>query len=399
MKKYAILLSLLIAFNVTNAQTGKRNSAFNYLKGGNLPKAKVAIDEACEHPKTMNDAKTWLYKGEIYLEIAKSPLGDLVGISADNAAKEGYAALLKAKELDTDNTIQEDMNVYLGIAGEVFFNLAVNKYNNQTYAEAGQLFDKSYEITNSIGRIDTTALFNAAMSYGKGEVNDMALIKYGKLASMSYDNSIVYYSYTNLLKMAGDTALALQVIDKGRKMFPDDFNLILAETNLFLETLQTDKAMANLQLALELDSSNYTIFHAVGAMYDVIFNNEDEFTEEERLAAFDNSEAAYLKSIELNPDFFDAIYNLGALYFNKGVFYLTKADALPYGDKNYEALKVKGDDFLKVALPYLEKALSIKGDDYNTLFSLKQIYSRTGETEKYKAVNDKLAEIGEPDAE
>jgi tetratricopeptide (TPR) repeat protein len=396
MKKYAILLSLFFVFSLTQAQTGKRNSAFNFMKSGNLPKAKVAIDAAIEHSKTKDDAKTWLYRGEIYIEIAKSPLGDLVGIGAGEAAKIGYEALLKAKELDVDGDFKEDLAIYLGMSSEVYFNLAVSKYNEKIYDEAGDLFNESFDIANSTGRFDTTALFNGAMAFDKAKVYDKAGINYGKLADMNYDNSMVYYSYTNILKMEGDTIKAAAIVDKGRNMFPKDVNLILAETNIFLESKQTDKALANLKFMLSIDSSNFSVYHAVGAMFDVIFNNE-EYTDEQRLEAFDESEASYLRAIELKADFFESIYNLGALYFNKGVFYLGKADALPFGDKGYEPLKEKGDGFLVTALPYLEKALELKGDDYNTLFSLKQIYSRTGESEKYKVVNDKLAEIGVPE--
>jgi Tfp pilus assembly protein PilF len=398
MKKYAILFSLLIVFGLSHAQTGKRNSAFNFMKSGNLPKAKVAIDDAIEHSKTMNDAKTWLYRGEIYLEIAKSPLADLVKISNEEAGKIGYESLLKARELDTENELTEDIKVYLGMAAEVLFNVAVIKYNDNNYPEAGKLFDQSFKISEENGRIDTTALFNGAMAYYKAELFDKSLKSYEKLAELNYNSELVYYAYANLLKNAGDTAKALQIIEEGRELFPLDFNLILTETNIFLESGQTEKAIANLKLALTLDDNNFSIYYAVAAQYDIIFNN-DENSDEERLAAFDESESAYLKAMELKEDYFDAIYNLGALYFNKGVFYLTKADALPYGDKGYEPLKEKGDGFLEKSLPYLERALSLKGDDYNTLFSLRQIYSRTGQTEKYKTVNDKLAEIGEPDAE
>ncbi len=398
MKKYAILFSLLIVFGLSHAQTGKRNSAFNFMKSGNLPKAKAAIDEAIEHTKTKNDPKTWLYKGEIYLEIGRSPLADLVKISNEDAAKLGYEALLKAQELDTENELAEDIKIYLGIAGEVYFNVAVAKYNEKNYLTAGEYFDQSFMISEGNGRIDTLALFNGAMAYYKAENFDKSLVNYAKLADMNYESPTVYYSYTDLLKISGDTAKAQQVVEKGRQIYPTDFNLILAETNIFLETDQTERALGNLRLAIELDPSNFSVHYAVATQYDRIFNN-DEFTDEERLSAFDESELAYLKAIELKANYFDAIYNLGALYFNKGVFYLTKADALPYGDKGYEPFKEKGDGFLNKALPYLEQALSLNGEDYNTLFSLKQIYSRTGQAEKYKAVNDKLAEIGEPDAE
>ena len=48
---------------------------------------------------------------------------------------------------------------------------------------------------------------------------------------------------------------------------------------------------------------------------------------------------------------------------------------------------------MKLALPVLEKAYKLKADDYSTLFSLKQIYSMTGNVEKYKEVSERLKNI------
>jgi hypothetical protein len=42
------------------------------------------------------------------------------------------------------------------------------------------------------------------------------------------------------------------------------------------------------------------------------------------------------------------------------------------------------------ALPYLEKAYELDPNDYNTLLSLKQLYAKTNQTDKYKVINEKL---------
>ncbi|RLD38172.1 MAG: hypothetical protein DRI83_02870, partial [Bacteroidetes bacterium] len=72
MKK--LIMLLIAAFIVTgiNAQNSKRTSAFNYFKNGKLDKAKEYIDPCITHEKTMNVAKTWYYRGNIYLQIALS---------------------------------------------------------------------------------------------------------------------------------------------------------------------------------------------------------------------------------------------------------------------------------------------------------------------------------------
>ena len=52
-----------------------------------------------------------------------------------------------------------------------------------------------------------------------------------------------------------------------------------------------------------------------------------------------NAEKSYKKAIELKPDYFDAIYNLGALYVNDAVGIMGKANKLDLNDKNYDAHK------------------------------------------------------------
>ena len=72
MKKIIFLTSLILLTSLTFAQTNKRVSAFNYLKDGDLDLAKTAIDKCVVHPKTIHDARAWLYYGQIYHAIAVS---------------------------------------------------------------------------------------------------------------------------------------------------------------------------------------------------------------------------------------------------------------------------------------------------------------------------------------
>ena len=73
MKKILVTISLIaFVFSIGLGQTNKRTSAYMYNKNKQYDKAKEAIDEAILHPKTENDAKTWMYRGIIYYNIAMS---------------------------------------------------------------------------------------------------------------------------------------------------------------------------------------------------------------------------------------------------------------------------------------------------------------------------------------
>jgi tetratricopeptide (TPR) repeat protein len=104
-----------------------------------------------------------------------------------------------------------------------------------------------------------------------------------------------------------------------------------------------------------------------------------------------NAIICYKKAIQFRPEYFDANYNMGALYFNEGAELMNKANAIP-ADKvaDYKAAKAKADDKLKEALPFLEKAHAISPQDMPTMESLKNIYYRLAMTEKMEAIKKEI---------
>ena len=92
------------------------------------------------------------------------------------------------------------------------------------------------------------------------------------------------------------------------------------------------------------------------------------------------------KSIELNPDNFNSNYNLGALFFNRGVELRNEANNSS-SDKLYNKLKKESEVFFDDALPFLETSLSLDPSDKNTLLSLKQLYYLKGDYKKSKEMD------------
>ncbi len=105
------------------------------------------------------------------------------------------------------------------------------------------------------------------------------------------------------------------------------------------------------------------------------------------------AEADYKKSLELKPDYFDALYNLGALYYNKGVNMANKANTIT-DQKKFESEIVKANDEFTKAIPILEKALSLNDKDKATMLALKNIYYRMQMKEKGDAMKFMLAGNG-----
>ena len=72
MKKFLLLVILLMTITFGFGQKNVRQTASNFLKEGKLDKAMESINQCIQDPSTATDAKAWFIRGNIYLEIANS---------------------------------------------------------------------------------------------------------------------------------------------------------------------------------------------------------------------------------------------------------------------------------------------------------------------------------------
>ena len=152
--------------------------------------------------------------------------------------------------------------------------------------------------------------------------------------------------------------------------------------------------MKNLYIAIAAKPSDSHLYIVRGNLYDNLANPKDaagNFTEQPK--DFEDkiklAEADYKKSIELKPDYFDAMYSLGVLYVNHGVSINRMADKIT-DQKKYDAVNSKSIEEFNIAMPVLEKALSLRPRDRNTMIALKQIYARLGLKDKLDDITEKL---------
>jgi tetratricopeptide (TPR) repeat protein len=377
MKKLALLLfSLSMIFSMGFSQNFERTSAYNYNKDGKLDKAKISIDKACAHPKTMNDPKTWLYKGMIYYNIASNPLPMYKDLDA-NAASVAFEALLKAKELDVKGKSTKDINNYMGNLVNVFYSEGGQKFQDNDYAGAITDFEYAFNISEASGGFDTVAAFNIGMAGVLSDNPEVAAKYLQKCVDVDFQDPRVYMFYNRSSKQLGDTTRAIEILSIGREKFPNEISLLLETAQIYLETGETAKLQGILLDAVEKDPTNANLFFLLGKTYDD--SNDVE-----------NAEKYYLKASEVNPDFFEAFYNLGAIYVNKAAELQSQANDLPLDKmEEYDALIEKADGNLALALPYLEKSLEINPVDEYTITALKEAYARLKMNEKLEELNNK----------
>ena len=381
MKKLTLLLSTILIVTATFGQKRSVQDAYNNLRKGNLDKAMENIEPTITDASTMSDAKTWFYRGSIYLQIHMSENPKFKSLDKD-ALNKAYESYQKTLELDTRKDYYAETLQNMLIISEQFYNDGVVAFTKDPpdFAGAYAAFMHSVEVNESFGSIDTLAMFNAALSAENAKDFDNAKKYYTKVKDLGYPNPLLYNSLASIEMETGDTIAATAIISEGRKKYPENFNLLISETNIFLSTKENDKAMANLAEAIVTDPENPTIHYAVGVNYALMGNVKD-------------AERSYLKAVDLKSDYFEANYNLGALYVNQAAMLIDSANKLPLSQiKEYDDLKLQADDILAKSLPYLETASELDPADTNTLLSLKEIYTRLQKYDKLKEINAKLEE-------
>ena len=164
--------------------------------------------------------------------------------------------------------------------------------------------------------------------------------------------------------------------------YPKNTNILFTLISYYIDKQEDPaKILVYIDKAIETEPNNSSLHFAKGTLYD-------------RLGDWENAVTSYKKSIEIDPNFFDAYYNIGALYFNKGVKYIEEASKVPARElEKYDALMEKANAEFKNSLPYMEQAYKVNPNSKETIEALKNIYFRF-RTESQE-LNDKYIEFNE----
>ncbi len=363
----AVFISLALG---SYAQRAQVQSAYSYLKYEQLDKAKESIDIAVTNENTMNYDKAWYYRGLIYQALYKN---EKFGNLSNDPLNEALRSYNKALELNPKFEYADDITEKKKILAQQFADMGYVNYNLKNFAGALS----AYEGVVAIMPNDTSSYFNAALCAERAGNVAKAKQFYTKLDEMQYKDAKMYHSYAQLYLTEGDTTKALEVLSRGLSRFPEEKSILITQTNIYISSGKTAEALNAINMAIEKDSTNANLYFAKGTLV--------EKTEKSKDAAI----AAYKKAIELKADYFDAYYNLGALYFNDAAHLANEANSIK-DNNQYAKAKVVFEAKFKEAKPYLEKAWELNPKDQSTMISLKQLYATINDTVNYAKVKAAL---------
>ena len=455
MKRF-VLTVVVFAFVLSLAAQNPVLTAYGYYRHQQVAKAKEYIDKGYQEPKYSGEASTWMYRGSIYLQInyaahltdglhkgmtleeIKKVLGKPISIRNYKKLEDGsklsfgfdlllylskdvlvsweYPNEALYKSLDDGHTLEvayesyqksieinpkfvnvqiSPMNAMKGLeqVSGSFYNSGIIAYENKNYKAAQYNLEQAVKTYAALNKKDAELVYYTGVACISAGDTTKALQYYNKAVKLNYKDKLLYYNLTNIYLIEKQIDKAKAAIAKGREYHPEDQDLLIMEANIYLQTGEATKAETILLEAVKRDPNNANLYYVVGANYDNILNDTNN-TKEAKDFAFVQAQKAYDKAIQLNPNYFDANFNMGALLNNKAAEIFVYISNLPLSaEKEYEEGKTKAIGFLSKAQPYLETAHKLQPKDKDTLVLLKQIYMKTNNTEKFQEVNNLLKEL------
>ena len=291
-------------------------------------------------------------------------------------------------------------------------------YKDKNYKAAAEKFENVFVLSNK----DTLFLENAALASFYAKDYDKSIELYKKLLNLGYTGIATQYVAKNVanggvirynsekemnaqvrMKIAkdpevivtpsrvgditknialsyiakGEEKKALEAITDAKKIFPNDYNLIISEANIYFKLGDNAKFLSGLKKAIALKPNDPNLHYNVGVL------TLDEGYDKEAIEHFK-------KAIELKPDYGDAYNNIGVAILKKNDAIIDEMNKNLSDFKKYDALQLKQKEVYKEAMPYLEKASELSPTNDSLLKTLSGLYELLGMYDKQKETRAKL---------
>ena len=382
-----ILLAVLLTANVMMAQKKDRTDAFMYNKNGQYEKAMVSIEKCINHEqflgmKPNDQATAWLYRATIYQNILQSN-DESLKAKAPDALEKVYESLMKCME--NKSFMEENRDEIITRVNAVmnsYYNEGANAFDAGNYEAAIPQLKKAYDIASSLGIPESVDMLKyAAFACIKAKDFDKAIEYYELLHSTGYEGEDLYHHLAAAYLGKDDKEKAAKAIADGIAKFPNSEGLIRENVNLKLSEGKGTEAVADLEQLLETRPDDVTLMFALGTIYG-----------DDTKDMYDGDKAVdyYTRAINAKPDYYDAIYNLGALYINMSNKIKEQADAITGFSKaeqqQYEELSNQANELIRSGLPYVKQAFEAQPSP-EIKSVLKSMYVRLNMLEEAKALD------------
>lgn len=433
MKK--IVLPVLFSFLVTLTFGQDIKKANSYVNDKKYEKAKTEIDGILA--KDPNNTEALYLKSKVYSAMADSSAfkslftGDPYQESLD-AFKKAIADSnnMKVRLLVVKDNYQPIFGVYAGYYGEAAnaFNDAAtsnNKPDTAGFAKAMDLFIKANEVGQyisqnkwaTIGKVDTTLVLNIAKSALNAKKDETARKYFKEIADAHIKGlhnaadtadpsfELPYQWLTLDYKQAGDSVNMVKYADIGKQLFPKDDYFDLVEMDFYREKENHAALFKEYDdlTARNPDSLRNHLNYAT-EIFSYLYNSDEGTAISNKEELLNKLKAQLDKAIALDPNNSSVNLLYAQYYYNQGIVTMEDATKIkgakltPEQQKKRTDLTSAGQNFLKQAIPYAEKAMTTLEEGYkkaeksrykSVVNLLQNIYQSIGDKSKLKFYQDK----------
>jgi len=415
MKKQFIVALAVLVTTFSFAQKKELKSAEKAIKDNNFAEAKSILSQIEPMLSSMEDK----YKAQFYYLNAEALYANGSASNDDVTKALESLSLVQGDYTEESSALKNNMI-------QSFVKKGNDAYETKDYSVSSKYFENAYRVSPK----DTLYLYYAAVTATGVQEFDRALVLYEELEELNYTGIETEYFATDKesseleifqsknirdISVKGGTHLkpgqrqteskqgeivknmaliytnrgqndkALAAMEKARKANPDDLNLLISQANLYFQTGDKEKFKSLLKEATEKDPNNPELQFNLGVM-------------SQESGDFDSAKKYYDKAIELDPTYTNAQINMAAMILDQEKELIEEMNALgssPADNKRYDELKIQRADIYKSAIPYLEAALKAEPSNLDAAKTLMNIYSATGETEKFNALKATVDSLSE----
>ena len=379
-KKYILPAALCVIINVQSAYSqitqlqiarnsvGKLQMAIANKKDQNTQMAILgegikASESAEKDKKTRKWPETWAIKSYLSSYIA---IMDPNESNADKYFDLALNAIDSAKRFDKfeDNS---------GLIAASNYNINIKKQQKGNSAYEAKDFEAAYNYLKQVSDFfpkDTTLAINTALSAQGLKRDDEALTYYKRAKENGARNPVIFQRMENIYVGKLDKEAALKIVQEGIALNPYNTMLNNDYINMLLDNGKYTEARQIIESTLKVDTRSKLLYYLYGYLH-------------QQNANLGTAELAYNKSLTLDKNYFDALYQLGLVYVNLGNQALN-ADAR-------DAAKFSSS--LNRAEIILLQAHQVKPKDKATINLLIEIYTRKNRFDKVQEFKAQLDEF------
>jgi tetratricopeptide (TPR) repeat protein len=391
MKRITLLLFMLATVSVYAQKAVKPNlnKVLTFWKEGKLDEAKTMVDLATTYEKTMNDPKTWYYRGLVYASIDTTSNETYKALDP-NAFDTSIESFKKGDEMNKGGKelfIQDALGLPILKSQQiaywqgVYLNKGASLYQEEDLEGALKSFEKAQAIVPT----DTTSFFYGAFAANSLENYDKAVTYFQKYIDLGGKSSDAYLSVINIYSgPKQNKEEALKVLRVAKTKFPANADLPKVEIGLLIDLKRIDEAKSGLEEAIKKEPNNKVLHFYLG------YANAS-------LNKFEDAKKNYEEALRIDPQYFEAQIYLAKLVYNDAAVIKKEMSNLGISaddkKKRFE-LDKKLVEKLKVALPYWEKAEKLNADDQEVLDTLYSVYSDLDMQDQMKRLEKRFKELG-----